>query len=150
MLEALRRCWGWLAPRLRRALTFWRRSITFRIVTSTVLLSALVVTAVGWYLLQQTRDGLIDNRVVVVRADAARETSEAKDRLAAVVGTDDDTSQQLEQLIGPIILRGQSRGFSVVLAGPVGDRPSDLSAGGTRSSKWVRTLCRPMPRCRSA
>ena len=122
---------------VRRGLTFWRRSITFRIVTSTVLLSALVVTAVGWYLLQQSRDGLIDNRVVVVRADAARETSEAKDRLAAVVGTDDDTSQQLEQLIGPIILRGQSRGFSVVLAGPVGDRPSDLSAGGTRSSPGV-------------
>jgi two-component system sensor histidine kinase MtrB len=119
---------------LRRGLTFWRRSIQARIVVSTVLLSALVVSAVGWYLLQQTRDGLVDSRVDVVRSEAARETAEAKDRLAAVVGTDDDTSRQLEQLIGPIILRGQSRGFSVVLAGPLSDRPSDLAAGGTRSS----------------
>ena len=104
---------------------------------STVLLSAIVVSVVGWFLLQQTRDGLVENRVEVVRADAARETAEAKDRLAAVVGTDDDTSRQLEQLIGPIILRGQSRGFSVVLAGPVGDRPSNLG------SRWHPFLAEP-------
>ena len=119
-----------LPAAVRRGLTFWRRSIQARIVVSTVVLTAIVVSVVGWFLLQQTRDGLVDNRVKVVRSDAARETAEAKDRLAAVVGTDDDTSRQLEQLIGPIILRGQSRGFSVVLAGPVGDRPSNLDAGG--------------------
>ena len=118
-----------LPAAVRRGLTFWRRSIQARIVVSTVVLTAIVVSVVGWFLLQQTRDGLVDNRVKVVRSDAARETAEAKDRLAAVVGTDDDTSRQLEQLIGPIILRGQSRGFSVVLAGPVGDRPSNLEIG---------------------
>ena len=46
---------------LRRALTFWRRSIQARVVASTVLLSALVIAAVGWLLLQQTRDGLLDH-----------------------------------------------------------------------------------------
>ncbi len=90
-----------LPAAVRRGLTFWRRSIQARIVVSTVVLTAIVVSVVGWFLLQQTRDGLVDNRVKVVRSDAARETAEAKDRLAAVVGTDDDTSRQLEQLIGP-------------------------------------------------
>ena len=119
---------------VRRGLTVWRRSIQARVVVSTVVLTAIVISVVGWFLLRQTRDGLVDNRVDIVTADAARETTEARDKLAAVVGTDDDTSRQLEQLIGPIILRGESRGFSVVLAGPVGDKPTDLTTGGTRYS----------------
>ena len=42
----------------RRWLTFWRRSIQARVVVSTIILSAVVVSAVGWFLLRQTRDGL--------------------------------------------------------------------------------------------
>ena len=38
-------------------------------VASTVLLSALVVSIVGWILIQQTRDGLLDNRVDQVVAE---------------------------------------------------------------------------------
>jgi len=128
-----------MAPRilpsaLGRALTFWRRSIQVRIVVSTALLSAAVVSIVGWFLLQQTRDGLVDNRVDAVVAEAANETRDAQTRLAAVPGTDDDVSRQLQQLVEPVILRGQSRGFDVVLSGPVGDEPIDLAAGGTRRS----------------
>ena len=42
--------------------TFWRRSIQVRVVASTVALSAIVIVGVGWFLLQQTRDGLLDHR----------------------------------------------------------------------------------------
>ena len=42
-----------------RAATFWRRSIQARVVLSTVLLSALVVSLVGWMLLRQIIDGLV-------------------------------------------------------------------------------------------
>ena len=45
---------------LRRVLTVWRRSIQARVVVSTVVLSALAVSAVGWLLLQQVRDGLLE------------------------------------------------------------------------------------------
>ena len=42
---------------LRRGLTFWRRSIQARVVVSTVLLSTVVLVAVGWFLLRQVRAG---------------------------------------------------------------------------------------------
>jgi len=38
---------------LRRAATFWRRSIQARVVVSTLVLSAVVVTLVGWVLIRQ-------------------------------------------------------------------------------------------------
>ena len=61
-------------PPYAGGLTFWRRSIQARVVVSTVLLSAVVVSVVGWFLLQQTRDGLLDHRVDAVVAEANDET----------------------------------------------------------------------------
>ncbi len=119
---------------LRRGLTFWRRSIQARIVVSTVLLSATVVSVVGWYLLQSTTDGLVDDRVEAVVSEASNETADAEELLGNVPGTDFSVDQQLNNLIDPIITRGQSRGFGVVLVGPVGDEPIDLEEGGIRAS----------------
>src|SRR3546814_491564 len=99
-----------------------------------MLLSALVVTVVGWFLLQQTRDGLVDARVDRVLAEAANETEDARARLAAVPGANDEASLQLRQLIEPIIARGASRGFEVVVNGPLGDEPTVLAASGPRYS----------------
>jgi two-component system, OmpR family, sensor histidine kinase MtrB len=104
----------------RRGLTFWRRSIQARVVASTLLLSAAVVGVVGWFLLQQTRDGLLDQRVDAVVAESNNETTEARTRLAAAPGTDIDTAAQQRDLIDPIIQRGDTRGFEVVLSGPAG------------------------------
>lgn len=129
-----------LSAAVGQGLTFWRRSIQARIVVSTVLLSAAVVTIVGWFLLQQTKEGLVDNRVTSVVAEAGNETAEAEKRLAAVPGTDYDITQQLGLLIEPIIERGQSRGFSVVLAGPVGE---GAGLSGTRSSPDLDTATIP-------
>ncbi|WP_179503381.1 MtrAB system histidine kinase MtrB [Nocardioides daedukensis] len=125
---------GRIAGAITRGLTFWRRSIQARVVMSTMLLSALVVTVVGWFLLQQTRDGLVDARVDRVLAEAANETEDARARLAAVPGADDEASLQLRQLIEPIIARGASRGFEVVVNGPLGDEPTVLAASGPRYS----------------
>lgn len=105
----------------RRGLTFWRRSIQARVVASTLLLSAAVVGVVGWFLLQQTRDGLLEQRVDAVVAEANNETTEARARLAAAPGTDIDLRAQRSDLVEPIIQRGDTRGFDVVLAGPTGD-----------------------------
>ncbi|HEY9562722.1 MAG TPA: MtrAB system histidine kinase MtrB [Nocardioides sp.] len=125
---------GRIADAITRGLTFWRRSIQARVVMSTMLLSALVVTVVGWFLLQQTRDGLVDARVDRVLAEAANETEDARARLAAVPGANDEASLQLRQLIEPIIARGASRGFEVVVNGPLGDEPTVLAASGPRYS----------------
>ena len=124
------------ARTIRRGLTFWRRSLQARVVASTVLLSAIVVAAVGWLLLQQTRDGLVQNRVDAVVRETANERADAEDRLEGVPGTNSDVATQLSDLVRPIIERGEARGFRVVLTGPVGTR-RPLTAGGTRFSEGL-------------
>ena len=118
---------------VRRALTFWRRSVQARVVASTLVLSAVVITAVGWFLLQQTRDGLLSNRVDAVVTEAAGETNEAELRLEATLRTEVDITRQIQDLARPIIARGETRGFSVVLAGPVDDEVP-LTGGNADSS----------------
>ncbi|WP_408896318.1 MtrAB system histidine kinase MtrB [Nocardioides sp. R1-1] len=130
VLDGLRACWAWVAPRLRRGLTFWRRSIQARVVVSTVVLSAVVISGVGWILLQQTRDGLLRHRVELVLGEVDAEVTDAEVRLEAASGREVNASgQQQRDLVDPIIERGDSRGYAVVLAGPEGaDRP--LRTGG--------------------
>jgi len=115
---------------LRRALTFWRRSIQARVVASTLILSALVFGAVGWFLLQQTRDGLLDGRVKAVIAEANNETADAETRLQSVPGTQFDPNLQKSQIVEPIIERGTTRGFSALITGPVGKADAGLAQGG--------------------
>ncbi|WP_245993546.1 MtrAB system histidine kinase MtrB [Nocardioides immobilis] len=114
---------------LRRALTFWRRSIQARVVVSTLVMSAIVISAVGWFLLQQTRDGLLRHRVDVVVGEVEAEVAAARDRLSAASGAEDNASVQRADLIDPIILEGESRGYGVVLGGPA-DSETRLSDGG--------------------
>src|SRR6478752_9574779 len=96
-------------PRLpeptRRALTFWRRSIQARVVISTVLLSAVVFSVVGWFLLQQVRDGLLEHRVEGVVAEANRGNDAANDLLKSAPGTSTDADAQRQQLATTIIQR---------------------------------------------
>ncbi|MCX6400475.1 MAG: MtrAB system histidine kinase MtrB [Propionibacteriales bacterium] len=125
----LRSLWARVVPEVRRGLTFWRRSIQARVVISTVVLSAVIVSGVGWILLQQTRQGLLEHRVDVVLGEVDAEVTDARDRLAAASGTEVNASRQQRDLVDPIIERGLSRGYSVVLGGPEGeDLP--LSEGG--------------------
>ena len=83
-----------LPPVLRHGPAFWRRSVQARVVVSTVLLSAAVVGIVGWFLMQQTRDGLLDHRVEAVVQEAEGETEAARAALAATPGIDADESAQ--------------------------------------------------------
>ena len=118
----------------RRALTFWRRSIQARVVVSTVLLSAVVVSGVGWLLLQQTRDGLLENRVDEVLAEVADEVDEANDRLAQTPVADPDPTAQRRDLVDLIVQRGSTRGYEVVVTGPAGSDTGRIATGGTESS----------------
>ncbi len=130
----LRDLWNRVAPAVRRALTFWRRSIQARVVVSTVVLSAVVVSGVGWILLQQTREGLLDHRVEVVLGEVDAEVADASDRLEAASGREVNAGRQQRDLVDPIIERGESRGYSVVLAGPEGEDPPLREGGGEYTS----------------
>ena len=116
---------------VRRALTFWRRSIQARVVASTVVLSAVVVGIVGAFLMQQTRDGLVDNRVDQVIAEAENETADARNKLGFAPGIDVDELRQQDELIDPIFSRGASRGFAVILS-PATGTTGRLSDGGAK------------------
>src|SRR4051794_20808734 len=131
-----------LPQALRRGLTFWRRSIQARVVASTVVLSAVVISVVGWFLLQQTREGLLEHRVDAVVAEANDETTGARDLLAASRQSGNDSLQQQRDLAGILIQRGETRGFSVVLIGPAapGTRISD---GGSAFTSGLDTSSVP-------
>jgi two-component system sensor histidine kinase MtrB len=131
---------------LRHGWTFWRRSIQARVVVTTVVLTVLAVGIVGLFLLQQTRNGLLDHRVSVVVAEATSETRDAQSRLSAASGIDVDASGQRRDLVEPIIQRGLTRGFEVVLAGPAGtaEHPSGrISDGGAEFSPDLVTSSVP-------
>jgi two-component system sensor histidine kinase MtrB len=116
---------------LRWALTFWRRSIQARVVVSTVLLSAVVVTAVGWFLLRQVERGLVDHRLQTVLVEVGNENNQSEQLLTAVPGTDTDASQQSRDLYLGLYSSAVARGFDVVMVGP-GQRGQALDDRGPR------------------
>ncbi len=109
---------------------------------STLILSAVVVSVVGWFLLQQTRDGLLDQRVDAVVAEAKGEVREAEVRLDAASGLDADATRQQQDLADPIIARGEVRDFSVVLTGPSG-QGLDLDDSGAVYTTGLDTASVP-------
>jgi two-component system sensor histidine kinase MtrB len=120
---------------LRHGPAFWRRSVQARVVVSTLLLSAAVVGVVGWFLIQQTRDGLLANRVEAVVAEAEGETETARQQLAAAEGLVDESAQQAA-LVEPIQARGATRGFAVVLSPPIGEGLR-LADGGAKFTEGL-------------
>ena len=131
---------------IRRAVTVWRRSIQARVVISTLLLSAFVVTLVGWILLSQITDGLVDNKTESSVAEADRGIVEAQERLSAASSTDFDSSAQLGQLVEILVSRGDVQGFEVLLAGPVAGTSAGLATGsGTRGTPGLDISSVPVP-----
>jgi two-component system, OmpR family, sensor histidine kinase MtrB len=122
-----------LPQSVRRVLIFWRQSIQARVVASTVVLAAAAISVVGWLLLQQTRDGLLDHRVDAVVAEANDETTGARELLEASRQAGNDALRQQQALARILIDRGKTRGFSVVLVGPA-EPGSRISGGGSASS----------------
>src|SRR5262245_23561621 len=131
-----------LSTVLQRAPRFWRRSIQARVVVSTVVLSALVVSAVGWFLLQQTQQGLLKHRLDTVLAEVGTEMDDATTQLDSASPTDHDPINQARQLVRPISERGKSRGFSVVLAGSLSSG-ARIADGGTQSTGGLDTSSVP-------
>ena len=129
---------------LGRAATVWRRSIQARVVISTLLLSAVVVSLVGWVLLQQITAGLVSSKTESSVAEATRATAEAQGRLSAANGNDFDATAQLTQLVSTLVSRGSVQGYEIVLRGPIGGAGSGVAAGtGTSSTPGVRASSIP-------
>jgi two-component system sensor histidine kinase MtrB len=116
------------------------------VVISTLVLSAVVITLVGWVLLRQVTDGLVASKTQSSVAEATRGALDAQNRLSAASGTDFDASAQLTQLVASIVSRGAVQGYDVVLTGPLAGSSQDIAAGsGTRNTPGVRTDSVPAP-----
>jgi two-component system, OmpR family, sensor histidine kinase MtrB len=123
---------------LRRAATVWQRSIQARVVISTLLLSAVVVSLVGWVLLHQVTDGLVKSKTESSVSEATRATAEAELRLSAANGNDFDANAQIAQLVRTLVSRGSVQGYEIVLTGPIDGSTSGVTAGiGTRNTPGV-------------
>ncbi len=115
-------------------LTFWRRSLRARVVTTIVVLSAVVVGSVGYMVMRQISDGLVDSRVQTSLAEARSETETARERLGSAGGNDFDPDTQLRLLVETLVARGEIKDFALVGLGPVGD---GAASGGVRSTPSV-------------
>jgi two-component system sensor histidine kinase MtrB len=118
---------------LHRVLTFWRRSIQARVVVSTLVLSAVVISGVGWLLLQQTQRGLLEHRVDNAVAEVETAMAGAESNLQTSGGSLGDISEERTALAYQLIDRGGSRGFTVVSTQPVGST-AIYPAGATLTS----------------
>ena len=70
---------------MRRLTRIWRRSIQARVVTSTIVLSALVISLTGWALLRDVAGGLADSRRVAAISEARSGFDYAQTQLDATV-----------------------------------------------------------------
>jgi two-component system sensor histidine kinase MtrB len=121
---------------IRRVTGLWRRSLQARVVTSTVLLVAIVVGLVGWALLQQIADGLTSSRTASAVAEARSGFEKAQAELDVAVETQPQAqAATLTQLVDAVTETDSgSRSYELVLEGPLrssgrlapGSLPPDL------------------------
>lgn len=106
---------------MRSLARLWRRSIQTRVVTSTILLSALVISLTGWALLHDVAGGLADNRRTAAISEARSGFGNAQQQIDASVETEPTTqSQTLTQMVDSLTSsRGAKRTYELVLEGPL-------------------------------
>ncbi|MFE6506815.1 MtrAB system histidine kinase MtrB [Nocardioides sp. NPDC057767] len=121
----------------KKLLTTWRRSIQTRVVVYTVLLTAAAVSLVGMILLDQIGDELVQDRVAAAKAEASEELSAARSSIAETSGANGGTPLQRNDLGDPIIQRSLSRGYGVVMAGPVTSTSGRISDDGVEWTPGV-------------
>ena len=135
----LRRAFGVLAKPVVVAVRIWRRSVQARVVMSTLLLCAIVIGLVGWVLVRQIAEGLVDNRRDASLSVAREGFSTAQENISASPAQGAfDESQTMDRVYELLVTQGgSSRAYEVVLEGPLtGDAsvqpgrrsPSELEA----------------------
>ena len=104
-----------VARATRRSTAVWRRSLHLRVVTGTLVLSAVVTVFVGWILLRQVTDGVLHAKVAASVGEASAGFRSAQTAIDAAEPTG-DPSELTTQLAEDIALRGASGGlYDVVL-----------------------------------
>ena len=100
---------------LRRVTRRWRRSIQVRVVSSTLVVSAIVVALLGFVVLEQVKQGLIQAKLRSSVAEEQLGVSNARTLLARQSGALDVQAvlQQVVQALSPV-QGGREGGYEVV------------------------------------
>jgi len=100
---------------LRRVTRRWRRSIQVRVVSSTLVVSAIVVALLGFVVLQQVKQGLIQAKLRSSVAEQQLGVSNARTLLSSDAGTLDVQAllQEVVQALSPA-QGGSEGGYEVV------------------------------------
>jgi two-component system sensor histidine kinase MtrB len=100
---------------LRRLTQRWRRSIQVRVVSSTLVVSAIVVALLGFVVLQQVKEGLIQAKLRSSVAEELLGVSNARTLLSSATGTVDVQAllQEVVQNLSPV-QGGSDGGYEVV------------------------------------
>lgn len=106
---------------MRRLTQLWRRSLQTRVVTSTLVLSALAISLTGWALLRDVASSLADNRRQVAIAEASSGFKLAQARLDSSTSTDPaPQSAALATMIDSLTTnQGTGRTYELVVQGPL-------------------------------
>lgn len=90
--------------RLRWLLRFWRSSLRLRVISVTVAIGVIMLVALGGVLSGQVRDGLFDQRLEQILADAALRAETAQRRFDAATA---NSTQEVQQLANDTVRGSQ-------------------------------------------
>ncbi|MCW2784865.1 MAG: mtrB [Marmoricola sp.] len=102
-----------------------------------VVLGTIIAGSAGLLLMHQISDGLVQSKVSAAVSEATSETATATERLDSAGSGDFNPSTQLSQLVESLVSRGESRGFKVVVLGPVQSSSDPSPATGTRTTPGI-------------
>ncbi len=145
------RAWAWaygVRSRSRQSTAFltrgWHRSLTLRVVLTTLVLSATVVGLLGWVLLGRVTTGLLEAKERSALDEARAGVSDAQGKVDAVDRTDPaSTRTLLSGIVSQINYRaGNPARYSVVLLGSQGEPGANISEF---ASQLARPCQRPGP-----
>ncbi len=123
------------AQRLRRLARTWRSSLQARVLTGTLVVGLVALTALGGYLSERIRDGLFTQRVDQVLADSARSTAQAQDTFDSSTAT---TAPAVQLLLNDVVTALRSGGSGerevFILRKPGQQAPVLVTAAATDSS----------------
>jgi two-component system sensor histidine kinase MtrB len=110
----------------------YRRSIQFRVVATTLILSGVVIALLGLVVLNQVRDGLLNNKQRVALAETSAGLAAAQNELDAADRTDPSSLDDLlYQVVINLTNRGSAALYDVVILQADAGTPTPGSAGLT-------------------
>lgn len=78
---------GFLVRQVKALVDLWRRSLRFRVVTSTLILGLVVVSIISLTMYRSIADGLVDNRISLAQAESRKLVDDAQAGFNGYTGT---------------------------------------------------------------